>query len=494
MSPSTPAPARSSARPLLFNPPADYTPVLTGNPARDLAASPNVRIFLFLLAHVPLAVLASASPWVATAHAALAVLYGLRAALLNRPQQVVYAVTYIAASEVLWRMAQAHLLWEFAKYAIALIIFVALVVEWGRSAGECRLRTAWPILLLVVLIPGAVLTVMQVGLGDARDSLSFNLSGHLALIMLSLYLWARPLDRESAVRTLLALLAPAVAIAFIAVYTTLTEVNVLFFDGEANLVTSGGYGPNQVSNMLGLGALAGLMLFVIMPRRGGPRLTILALVTVMLGQGLLTFARGGIYSFGLALAVFGFHLMGSRGSRGRFLLIVVFFAILLTAVIFPSLDNFTGGMLAARFESTDTTGRLEAAQADLRAFLSNPIVGLGVGQSIDYHRDVLGLGLAAHTEFTRLLAEHGLFGILAVAILFWMLISRYIANRPGLERAMSAAFATWAVSAMLHTAMRVAVAPLAIALALVVWRLEVAAEDRAEGRSPLGKGREATRT
>jgi hypothetical protein len=398
-------------------------------------------------------------------------------------------VAYIAAGEVLWRMAEAHLLWEFAKYAIVLVIFVALVAEWGRKAGKRRLRTAWPLLLLAALTPGVVLTLMEVGLVEARDPLSFNLSGHLALIMLALYLWARPINRDVAIRTLLALLAPIVAITFIAVYATLTEVNVLFFHGEANLVTSGGYGPNQVSNMLGLGALVGVMLLVLLPRRGGPRLTILALVTVMLGQGLLTFARGGIYSFGLALAFFGFHLMGSRGSRGRFLLVVVFFAILLTAVVFPSLDNFTGGMLVARFQNTDTTGRWEAAQADLRAFLANPVVGVGVGQSVDYHREVLGLGVAAHTEFTRLLAEHGLFGGLAIAILVAMLLSRYLANRPGIERAMSAGFAIWSMSAMLHTAMRVAAVPLAIALALVIWRLEVT---NTAGVSPSGDGQETS--
>lgn len=478
MSPSPHAPARLPAPPVP-NPSAgrssasaNYSPPLTGNPARDLAASPNVRIFLFLLAHVPLAALVSASPWAATAHAALAVLYGLRAALLKRPHQVAYAVTYIAASEVLWRMAQAHLLWEFAKYAIVLIIFVALVGEWGRDAGQHRLRTVWPVLLLLALTPGAVLTIMEVGLGEARDPLSFNLSGHLALIMLALYLWARPMNRDVAVRALLALLAPILAITFVAVYTTLSELNLLTFQGESNWITSGGYGPNQVSNMLGLGALAGVILFTLMPRRGGPRLTIILLTLVMLGQALLTFSRGGVYSFAVALAVFGFHLMSSHGGRRRFLVLLVLFAVLLSAVVFPSLDNFTGGTLAERFQDTDTTGRLEAAQADLQAFLDNPLVGVGVGRAADYHSEVLGISVAAHTELTRLLAEHGLFGLLIIAIMTVMLISRYLGNRPGLSRAMTAALAIWSMSITLHTAMRIAAVPLAFGLALVVWHLD----------------------
>lgn len=495
MSPSPHAPARPAAPPVISSP-AGHPPGHTGNPARDLVASPNVRIFLFLLAHVPLAALASASPWAATAHAALAVLYGLRAALLKRPHQVAYAVTYIAASEVLWRMAQAHLLWEFAKYAIVLIIFVALVVEWGRDAGERRLRTVWPMLLLLALMPGAVLTILEVGLGEARDPLSFNLSGHLALIMLALYLWARSMDRDVTVRVLLALMAPILTITFVAVYTTLTELNLLAFQGESNWITSGGYGPNQVSNMLGLGALAGVILFTLMPRRGGPRLTIMVITLLMLGQALLTFSRGGVYSFGVGLAFFGFHLMRSRGGRRRFLVLFVLFAALLSAIVFPSLDNFTGGTLAERFQDTDTTGRLEAAQADMRAFLDNPLVGVGVGQAVDYHREVLGMSVAAHTELTRLLAEHGLFGLLAIAIMAVMLISRYLGNRPGLSRATTAALAVWSMSITLHTAMRIVAVPLAFGLALVAWRLDAGAdqpEDTSVGVEPHVYPPEATR-
>lgn len=140
--------------------------------------------------------------------------------------------------------------------------------------------------------------------------------------------------------------------------------------------------------------------------------------------------------------------------------------------VYPSLDNFTGGSLTERFRDLDTTGRLETAIVDMQIFSENLILGVGVGRSTEYHNTIRGISLAAHTEFTRLLAEHGLLGLLIIALMIGMLARRYEANQPGLGRGLTAALAVWAISIMFHSAMRLAVIPLAIALALVCWRLQ----------------------
>lgn len=242
---------------------------LTGNPARDLARSFNIRVILFLSLHFPLAIGMELSPWVSTAHALLALLFGLRAALLGRTSQVVYAVVYISAAEVLWRMSRANLLWEYSKYAVVAVIFVAMVVEWGRNRETRRLRSVWPVLLFLTLVPATVMAILYYSPAELRDVLSFNLSSYAALLALGLYLWARPINRHTTIRLLLALIAPIVGITFLAIYYTITDLDSLIFLGAANWVTSGNYGPNQVSNMMGLGALAGVMLFVLIPRAWG---------------------------------------------------------------------------------------------------------------------------------------------------------------------------------------------------------------------------------
>lgn len=445
---------------------------LTGNPARDLANSFNIRVIFFLLLHIPLGLLSDLSPWISTAYALAVLLFGLRAALLGRSAQVIYAVSYIAAGEVLWRMTGANLFWEYAKYAAVLILFVATVIEWSQNPSTRRLRSVAPIVFGAALLPAVAYTFLVLGFEEAIDPLSFNLSSYLMIGMFALYIWARPMNRDTTIRMLLATLAPIVAITFLAIYLTLTDLESLIFLGESNWLTSGSYGPNQVSNIMGFGAFIAVVLFIMIPRAWGARTFILLILMAMLVQGLLTFSRGGIYSFVLALAVFSFHLMNTRKARGRVLLLFTLFTVILVSVIYPALDRFTAGSLVQRFSNLDTTGRFEAAQADLAAFLDNPFLGVGVGQAEAYRLEFLGIAIAAHTEYTRLLGEHGLFGILILMILAWMLLNRYLANEAGIGRALSAGLSIWALSIMAHSATRIAVVPLALSLAFALWQIK----------------------
>lgn len=453
----------------------DTSMQLTGNPARDLTRSPNVRIILFLSLHIPLGFLGEASAWFATAYALVIAVIGLRAALLRKPTQVVAILGYIAGAEVLWRMNRAHILWEYSKYLSIAIVAVALLVEWRGHSAKRRVRSFWPLALLVLLIPASILTIMDEGLFSARDPLSFNLSGHLALITMALYVWGRPMKRRDTETILLCVIAPIISITALAVYNTLTATFV--FLAASNWITSGGFGPNQVSNTLGLGALAGSLLVFLMQRARAARIYILLITLVFVMQGMLTMSRGGIYSYLLALAVFGFHLMRTPKDRWRFIGLVVIATLAFTLFIIPQLNTFTGGTLEQRFSDLDTTGRLDAAEADLTAFRDNPILGAGVGGSSAYRPIYEDANLAAHTEFTRLLADHGLFGILAILVMCWILLKRYAANTPGLDRAMSAAMAVWSMSVMVHSAMRLAAIPFAFAMALVAWKLEQAEQD-----------------
>ncbi len=464
-------PSAVEPSPGLTNPP-QTGPRLTGNPARDLANSFNIRVIFFLSLHLPLALLADLSPWISTAYALAVLLFGLRAALLGRTSHVLYAVGYVAAGEVLWRMTDARLFWEYSKYSAVLILFVAIIVEWSQRGRPRRLRTLAPVLLMAALVPASVFTTLDMGIVEARDPISFNLSTHLMIAVFALFIWARPINRDTAVRMLLATLAPILGITFLAIYFTITDLDSLIFLGESNWITSGNYGPNQVSGMMGFGAFIAAILFIIMPRAWGARAFVLLMLVAMLIQGLLTFSRGGIYSFILALGVFGFHLMRTPKARGRLVLLFTIFSIILVSVIYPALDRFTAGSVSQRFTDLDTTGRFEAAQAELDAFLDNPFLGAGVGGADSYRQEFLGFPIASHTEYTRLLGEHGLFGILIIVLLVWMLLKRYLANEPGIGRALSAGLAVWSLSMMLHAATRLAAIPLAVALALAFWQIK----------------------
>lgn len=449
------------------------SPILASNPARTLAHAFNVRVFFFWLLHAPLAFVLTWSGWLGLAHVGFVTLFGLQAAVRRNALHVMYAMTYIAGAEVLWRMTRASVPWEHGKYAIALIGLVALLAAWrGRPAADAhRQRLApLPVLYMALLLPALAPLIFQSGLAGARDEISFNLSGHLTLTIGMLYLWRRSLNRAQAARLLIVLLAPIIGIAALAVHATLSTE--LTFVLEGNWVTSGNYGPNQVANMLGLGALAGAMLLLLLPKSAGLRLIIISITAVFLVQGLLTLSRGGMYSFALAAFVLVFHLLRTPKARGW--AIGLSFAIYLVGVyaVWPALDTVTEGIFSLRISDLDTTGRLESAVAELQAFRDHPLTGAGVGMASDYRSAVLGLEIAAHTEFTRMLAEHGLLGLIAIAILLALLFAGYRRAPAGPSRAIVAALAVWVISVMLQSAMRFAAIPFVVCLAILTWNVD----------------------
>ncbi len=80
--------------------------------------------------------------------------------------------------------------------------------------------------------------------------------------------------------------------------------------------------------------------------------------------------------------------------------------------------------------------------------------------------------MAPHTEFTRLLAEHGVFGVIITALMVWMLVRGYLANPSGPGRAIAASLIVWSVSVMFHSATRIAAIPLMLALSMAVWQMQ----------------------
>ena len=133
-------------------------------------------LLVFLGAHAALAPVMSQSSTVATLHAVATMLVGIWVAVQRRFEQVMYVAAYIAGAEVLWRLTGAGVFWEFGKYCVAMVFIVA--------ALRLRRLSRWqllPLLYLLLLIPSALLIDSGISFDQARQQISFNLSGPLAL-------------------------------------------------------------------------------------------------------------------------------------------------------------------------------------------------------------------------------------------------------------------------------------------------------------------------
>jgi len=407
-----------------------------------------ILLALGICGHVGLALLMYRVPSVGVAHAVLTLSAGIWAAFIGRRlDRLALVLAYMTGAEVLWRMTDATTWgWESSKYALTLF----------SLAGLFRLRRVHlevPVLLYAAaLVPGVVISGFYFGFQELHRPLGFNLSGALGLAACALFFRNVKLSRTAYWRVCLALAMPALGIAAIAASTTYTDPDIEF-TAASNVQTSGGFGPNQVSAIL---ALAGLFLieYMLMQRLGRTRRLIIAAVAAGLCvQSAMTFSRGGLYSLTGALVAGAFFLY--RVPRYQVKLIRCAVAVLTAAaIILPVLNAYTSGALTDRFRSTDMTGRDALVRTDLELWAQHPVYGVGVGVARFSHMR----GLAAHTEYSRLLAEHGAFGALAIALLLWLSAQRIRRGRFPEERALSASHLAWSFLFMASNGMRL-VAP-----------------------------------
>lgn len=421
----------------------------------------SALILVLLAAHALAAVVMSISPLVSTLHAAATVLVvGWISCFSIRPERLTGAAAYVVGCEVLWRQTEAQVPWELSLYLLVAIFFVGLVRFAPRPPR--RARAAVPIIYLVLLVPGAFATITAVGVIESRALLGFYLAGPVALalgVLVHRSFWIRWEDLRP---ILWLMIMPIMGTLFLATTHAIGLSPADFLAGESNYAASGGYGPNQVSAVIGAVALAGAFL-TFKERTWTLRATAFGLVVWCLAQGALTFSRGGLVNVLVAAAFALPHFV----TRVRHLTAILAGGALLFVLggllLFPRLQELTGGTLEQRLTSGDGS-RAELASIDVEVFRDNVAAGVGVGLSEEQRGDGSGR-YAAHTEYTRLLAEHGLFGLAAVLCLVLMAIGSYTRAAGTVARAWTAALIGWTAAEMAHSAMRLAITAFIFSLA-----------------------------
>ncbi|MBI3359811.1 MAG: hypothetical protein HY023_01735 [Chloroflexi bacterium] len=419
--------------------------------------SPLRTLLLLLAAHCGLALLMYRMPRVATLHALLALAFGLWAAFHDRPGTILYACAYIAGSEVLWRMTHAAVFWEYGKYAVVLILVIGLY----RSG---RALAARPLLYLALLLPSAIQTFAALSFDTARQTTSFNLSGPLAIALCAWYCSGISRRKVLPFRVLSAALGPIFGIAALTVYAT-WKAGPIRFGGDSNFVTSAGFGPNQVASALSFGALLCFMVLAAGRTRAPVRILLAIVGLVCVIQSTMTFSRGGLYMLGGSALCACFYLLRDFRARQVFTTTIPPLAILTCALLFPRLNEYTGGALSHRLSDTALTHRGSFIRQELAAFEEHPLFGVGPGMSRFYRENA-----AAHTEFTRVLAEHGLFGLFSTVQLLSFCVSGVTRTPSAVGRAFSLALVAWALLFMFTAGLRLVAPALAIGLSAIPFR------------------------
>jgi hypothetical protein len=394
----------------------------------------------------------------------------------RRAASAACALAYVSTAEVLWRISGVESIWEFGKYALLSLAVLALMRFFRRKR-----RIGLLVTYAALLLPAAYLTLhTSYPVESARSEIAFNLSGPIALAVCAIFFAQGTYGWHEIRKILWTTLAPITAVAAATLYATLTS-GAIAFTNESNFTTSAGFGPNQVSTVLSFGALVCFFLAV-REKRLAPRNLAIVLAIWFLTQDLLTFSRGGVYALAAGVILGSIYYVQDPRRRIQAVVILAVGFVALTYAVLPRLESFTQNELQVRLKNTDSTGRFDFVRADLEVWARHPLLGVGPGMA-KFARVETGVKepVAAHTEFTRMLAEHGLPGMVALLCLLFLIMRCYRRARDSVGRAWVVALGGWWVVAMSTAAMRIAVIPLAFSLIMIEWRQSP--DERSKGQA-----------
>ena len=386
----------------------------------------------------------------------------------NRNNEALIAAAYVVGSEVFLRMTGGNPLYEISKYGVMVFILIGMYYS-GFSKGAVPY---WIFLLL--LIPSVVISVFVLNFDtDIRKAIAFNISGPLCLGLASLYTFRRKIALAEINSILLSMGLPIITcMVYLTFYTP--NVQEVITGTESNFQTSGGYGPNQVATVLGLGMFIFFSRVILDSKSKFQIILNLIIALNITYRGMLTFSRGGMITGFLMIVLLVVFLYFKSNFGGRvklnYIIVLVVFALLATWT-YTSFQ--TGGLINKRYSNQDAagrvkqsqfTGREDVAQNEINTFLKNPIFGVGVGKGAEVREDETGIKVLSHDEITRMLAEHGSLGIVALLILFFTPLVLYLENKFNMFLLCFVAF--WFLT-INHAAMRTAAPAFVYSLSLL---------------------------
>jgi len=373
----------------------------------------------------------------------------------NKVLAVLLASAYVATSDVFFRMTDGLFFYELHKYLLIVLVLIGFLLDQIRVKGQVYLVYIG-LLLLTIVFTSYDLT------DEIRKMIAFNLAGPVSLGFVAFYFYKKKVTMQQLSKVLFYALLPIISlVVYLFFYTP--SIKDVVTGTESNFATSGGFGPNQVATILGVGIFILFSRLLFNKFRGIQSILELMLLGFISFRGLVTFARGGIFTAIAAIVILIMitYLRGQKTFRFK-VMMAIFWSIILGTSIWLLASNRTSGLIENRYANQNavgvekedvSTGRKDLFLTELEAFIENPIFGIGVGKNKGYRYDKTGKVAASHNEISRLLAEHGSLGILAFGILLFVPLLFRIENSNNIY--FYSFYVMWLLT-INHSAMRIA--------------------------------------
>jgi len=395
----------------------------------------------------------------------------------NRNNEVLYVSAYLVGAEVLLRMTGGNFNNEYVKLLIIFLMLCGMVYNNFSKNGLIYL------IFLSLLIPAVFVTIINSSIStDIKKVLVFNLSGPICLAISAMYMYQRRIFLSDLQNILCVMGLPVISIA---AYLFLYNPNVrdVITGTQSNFETSGGFGPNQVSTILGLGMFIFFTQLVLFSKSKKEIIINAVLLIFITYRGIVTFSRGGIFTAVAMIICLLYLVYKKSNATGKSKFVLVFVLTGLMAVGVWTYSSFqTYGLISKRYANQDARGRVKADRLggreeimseELAIFLDNPVLGIGAGMGKEVRKEAFGYEAASHNEVTRMLSEHGLFGIFGLLLLVITPFGLYINNNQHLY--FISFFAFWALT-INHAAMRTAAPAFIYALCLLHVQIKIPEE------------------
>jgi O-Antigen ligase len=371
--------------------------------------------------------------------------------------EVLKACAYISGVEVLLRMTDGAIFYESSKYLVILFVLIGIFYK-GISSK------AYPYFFyLIALVPAIIVASTNIGFDvNFRTNIAFVLSGPVALGVTALYCYDKKITLKQIVDIILYMGLPIIAMTtYLFLYSP--SLKDVLSGTQSNFAASGGFGPNQVATILGFGMFA-FTARVFLKSPGLLLKVFNALIfSAIAYRAVITFSRGGVIGAIIIIVAFLIVLYFRSNNKQRSN-IITSFALFLAAlsITWTISSNQSEGLIDKRYANQDATGREKADLStgrvdlfvnELDGFIDNPFFGVGASVMKEIRTETLGTGIVSHNELSRLLSEHGLFGILILLILIIKPLMYRVNNK---KNFFFYAFLFFWFATINHSAMRIA--------------------------------------
>ena len=429
------------------------------------------KVYLYLLAlHAFLGFVLFLFPFFSKVYGIAILVFGIYFIIQskNKQNEALLMAAYAVSAEIMLRMTGGAFVNEYGKYLVILFLFLGMLFSgFSRNA-----LVYW--LFLFLLVPSVVFSTVTLDIStDVKKAIVFNMSGPVCLGISAIYCYKRELTFQRLLGIITAFSLPLLCLVTY-LYFYAPNIQDVVTGTQSNFETSGGFGPNQVSTILGLGIFIFFVQLMLNSSNGLLQIINGALVLVFTFRGLVTFSRGGIYT-GVAmvlllLAILYFQANFQTKPKIAGIILLSFLAAL---AVWSYSSIKTNGLLDKRYANQDAAGREKKSQlsgreilieSELKMFYENPILGVGVGKNKELRKSQTGIDLATHNEITRMLAEHGTLGIVGLLILVITPLYLFLVDR---QNILALSFFVFWLLTINHAAMRLSAPAFIYALSLL---------------------------